>query len=526
MLPYVLLLLAEYAACGAAVYAASAWLGRRMDRTSFAVCWLLPLVFLLPSFSGLRTQLPLDVGQDIAPWNFVPHSPPRNRFLGDVATQILPWDKAVRMAWKEGSIPWLDRWNGCGTPLFANAQSAPFSPLVLAALPLPMVLGFALQAAVKLLLCLCGMTLWLSELKLSREAALFGAVSFAFSLTMTPWIYYPLTAVVCLWPWALFLAERLRDGRSSRRAFFALVAVFALWPLAGHLESAMLWVAFAALWLGLRWAAGDLPEGRRVAGRVALAGSLALGLTAFALAPQLRAILASSRYEKARVPFWTPNSSLRPHWPIWNTSLYTSVFPRTLGDGIKSPMLKDFPGGGSDFPEMVAAYFGLVGWAVLLLILRPGTRRPRSELCLIPAALFGWGAAIDFWPIVEIVEQVPALKMMFPTRFLSWAALAGSAVAAFELDRLRKDMEDRRRSPLALGASAGLLALFALFTYSRFRDRHIAAGGLLSQQRALEAALAVLALLALAGGLAARRGGRLSLRWRGLAAALTLLTAG
>lgn len=541
MLPYTILLWVEYAACGLAVLAASAWLGRRLDRRVLAVCWFLPVIFLLPAFTGRWTLLPLDHAQNIAPWNItiVRPWPPRNIFMGDIATQMLPWNKAVRMAWKEGSLPWLDRWNGCGTPLFANGTSAAFSPLLLLSLPLPMVPAFALTGALKIFLCLAGMWLWLRELRLSRTAALFGAVSFSLSLTMTPWIDFPQTAVICLWPWALFGAELLRDRGLSRRAFLLLVLIFTVWPLQGHLESVMLWGVFAALWVGLRWAAGDLPEGRRVAGRLALAVALALGLSAFALLPQLSAILASNRFVLARVPLWARNSSLRPHAPVWDTSLYTSILPRTLGDGITSPMLKEFPGGGSSFPEMTAAYFGLVGWAILFLIFRPGSRRSRAELCFFPVALLGWGAAMDLWPIVEIIEQIPALKMMIPMRFLTWTALSGSAVAAFELDRLRKDMEERRRPAksqgrpaLGLTVSAAALAAFAVFTYFRFRDKHIEAGGLLSQQRALAAALAVLAIVALAGalaaglrGAAARRGGRLFLSWRGAAVALTILAA-
>lgn len=83
------------------------------------------------------------------PWNTHPEVRRYNPYLSDVATQFLPWAKAMRSAWAEGSAPWRDRWNGCGTPLAANGQSAAFSPLTLLALPLPLPSAFLLSAALK-----------------------------------------------------------------------------------------------------------------------------------------------------------------------------------------------------------------------------------------------------------------------------------------------------------------------------------------------------------------------------------------
>ncbi len=71
------------------------------------------------------------------PWDTHPEVRRYNPYLNDVATQFLPWAKAMRSAWAEASAPWRDRWNGCGTPLAADGQSAAFSPLPLLALPLP-----------------------------------------------------------------------------------------------------------------------------------------------------------------------------------------------------------------------------------------------------------------------------------------------------------------------------------------------------------------------------------------------------
>src|SRR5262249_10188883 len=162
--------------------------------------------------------------------------------------------------WKQGEIPWRNRWNGCGMALAGYGSAAPFSPLTWLMLALPLARAFTLAAAVKLLAALLGTWLWLTELGLGARAALFGAAAFGLSFTMTPWLLFPQTAVIALWPWALFAIERLRRPDRAGRALALLVCVFGMWPLSGHLESVASGAGFAALLLFARWAAGDLVD--------------------------------------------------------------------------------------------------------------------------------------------------------------------------------------------------------------------------------------------------------------------------
>ncbi len=221
------------------------------------------------------------------------------------------------MAYKEGSLPLRDRWNGCGTPLAANVQSAAFSPFTFLGLVLPLARAATLTGALKLALSLAGMWLWLRELRLSNGAALFGAVSFSFSMIMIPWLFFPHTAVICFWPWALFAVELLRDRNASARALLLLFLVFAVWPLCGHIESVALGSAFIGLWLASRAALRSLPDIPRLAARILAAGLLALGLDAFALVPQALAIRASNRFALASHPFWSGKFSFLPRADFW-----------------------------------------------------------------------------------------------------------------------------------------------------------------------------------------------------------------
>jgi hypothetical protein len=489
-----------YAATAFGIRSAAALLGRRIPARFFLAFLLLPVLFLLPAFTGNRTIFPVDHAMSLPPWNALPHLPAANPNLNDVSTEMAPWAKAVRMAWKEGSLPWRNRWNACGSPLAANGQSAAFFPLTFLMMALPLANAFNLAAALKLFVALTGTWLWLAELGVSRVAALLGAVVFAFSFTMVPWLLFPHTSVIPLWPWALFAIERMREPAVRRRAVFALALVLALELLAGHPESVVLGGLFTALWIGCRSLSGEFERPGKLFAGILLAAALAVGITAFLLVPQLLAIRDSNRAVTAlefakRLPL-----SLGPHGPAWPYGAFTPFLPRSLGDAISSPML---PVAAGSFPEMALGHFGVAGWACAFLLLRRGSRRRKSELALLAPLAAGFATAILLWPVFEIFYVTPGVKLMLPLRFFTWVAFAGSALAAFEVDRLQKDAEAGRATALPLLFAAGAVLLVAAAIFVNLAPQHAASGALVAQRRAL--AGAALALLAVAGAGFAQR---------------------
>jgi hypothetical protein len=488
-----LLSLFLYATTAFALGGAASWLRRPLPARIFLAFLLLPILFLLPAFVGGKTIFPVDHAMSLPPWNSLPHDPPANPNLNDVATQMAAWAKAVRLAWKAGSLPWRNRWNACGSPLAANGQSAGFSPLTFLGMALPLANAFNVAAAVKLFAALAGMWLWLSELRLSRGAAFFGAVLFAFSFTMVPWLLFPHTSVIALWPWALFAVERMREAASRRRAAAALAGVLIVQILAGHPESVVLEGLFASIWLGVRAFARDLGEPRRIFGAAAVAALVAVGSTGFFLAPHVLAIRDSNRAVTALDFSKRLSARLTPHAPGWRYGFFTAILPRSLGDAMASPML---PISAGSFPEMALGHFGVAGWACALLLFRRGSRRPRAELALLAPLLAGFATAILLWPVFEIFFVIPVVQLMLPLRFFTWVAFAGSALAAFEIGRLEKDIETGRAGGLALVLSSGVVLALAAAVFWRLTPLHAAASSLAAQWEAL--ALAAAGLLALA----------------------------
>ncbi len=488
-------LLLLFGAVGGLVLLAARSLKRPLNRPESALVLLLPIALLFPGFATRRTILPVDHAMLLPPWSHADAGTRYTRYnanLNDAATQMAPWAKAVRMAWKEGSLPLRDRWNGSGMALAANGQSAPFSPFSILMLPVALSSAFTLAAAAKILLALSGTMLWLRELSVSRGAAAFGGVLFALSLTMAPWLLFPHTAVVCLWPWAALGIELLREPAMRPGGRCLLTSVFFVWPLCGHPESLVLGALFLALWLSARVILRCLPEPVSLAREIGLCALAAVGLSAFLLLPEALAIGASNRVRVAeafwnRLPF-----SWGPHGPRWPAALVTSLFPRALGDEITS---RTIPGAVGNFPEMTLGHFGLTGIATALLILRPGgKRRPESLAFLLPAGL-ALAIATALWPFFEIFLHLPGLRLMLPTRYLSWVAFGGAGLAAFEADRLRLDLEARRGAALALLPIAGVFCAAAAVVHRLLAPLHAAAGGSGSQKHALLLTIGVLAAI-------------------------------
>ena len=286
------------------------------------------------------------------------------------------------------------------------------------------------------------MWLWARELGVSPQAALVAAPAWALSLAMTPWLLFPQTGVLSLWPWLLFLAERARETVFATRCAAALTVLFAVMVLAGHPESLALGCVFCAGWLLLRAALGRDRRCLTALARVAACGAVAALLVAWLLLPTLAALAASNRLAGLSALPWARFLSLAPHAPAWPAGPLQLLFPFTYGDGIASPML---PGSPSAFSEIASGYSGLAAAVLALLVLRRGPRR-RESVALLLLAAAGVLVAVGQWPFLEAASRIPLIRFMVPLRFLTWAALAVPVLAALELDRYARDAAVRRQA--------------------------------------------------------------------------------
>jgi hypothetical protein len=97
-------------------------------------------------------QVPTDFAYRLLPWREMAPQPvaPGNELLSDVLVQTIPFRALVRDRLLRLEPPLWASETGTGQPLPGNAQSAPFSPLGLMALPLPAVRALPVMAALRL----------------------------------------------------------------------------------------------------------------------------------------------------------------------------------------------------------------------------------------------------------------------------------------------------------------------------------------------------------------------------------------
>ena len=491
-----------YGAGAALLAGAAAAVARSLPRAVLALFLAAPLVAFYPDLAGGRTRLPADQTYSV-PKPGAPPARARNPWLNDLASQFVPWAVKTRAAWRSGELPLRDYWNGCGSA-FAGGPAAPFSPFAVLFALLTVTRAFGAAAALKAFAALTGTWLWLRELGASTSAALLGAVSFALSFAIAPWIFFPIAAGAAALPWVFFAAERLRDRSHPGRAFALLVAVFATWPLFGHVESVFMGVCLLGLVLLVRWLSGGLPDAAPLCRRILLAGAAGAGLAAFVLLPQFFAVLASNRralasaYLFQRPWTWVPHGFL---WPGWRTTL----FPRAFGDLVETPMLPVAKGA---FTEIALGYAGIVAWSFALLVWRPGSRRASVTPALVAAIALLLGLALGAWPFAELAHRIPIVSWTLPVRWLSGVSFAAATLGALEFDRWRRDLG----TPSAAGAAAALaavaatLALLAVDTHRRYYAAMGPPGSLPAAAAGLRLtlwALAAVLAAALLGGLPA-----------------------
>ncbi|HEV7669727.1 MAG TPA: hypothetical protein VGS22_14485 [Thermoanaerobaculia bacterium] len=487
----------------AAAFAAGALrLGCGMRRGDAAILILVPLVFVGPALATGRTLSPIDRAYRIEP--FATHRellggrPPSAGIYYDPFAMILPWRVAVRHAFALGEWPLWNPFSRAGEPLAGLAQSAPYAPVNLLALLVPIEDEAAFTAGLSLAIAGLGGFLALAAMGLSRRAALVGAVAWSSSNFLLFWHLWPVTPTLAFFPLVLFAATRL--AREPTRGHAALLALaFTLILLTGHSESvahavvvAAVWAAAVLPWRQVRTSLDGLRPIGRAAGLALGAGVIALALSAFFLLPQFEAIgqsreLVHRRGKEDRAfharPLGEALASLRAEvvpfvWGVTNDEVGKNP---TYGSALS------FPGrafsGGLILALAVAGLAGLRRATVSLarerLAAAEGARRS-EEACRTATArrrlaatggalyLFGVLAGVGFRPIHELLARLPLFDLSLNSRLSFVAAFGLALLAAAAIDAW--DRDDRPNTPatpaipaITAGAAAALAGVAYLF---------------------------------------------------------------
>ena len=373
------------------------------------------LLYTAAGFLPGRTFAPLDLPLDAGAWKADPTQRVRvsNSLLSDVITQFIPWDREIRVLIARGEVPWINRYASDGGPLFANPQTALFSPFTWPRLLFGLH-GWAIASLLKILAAaLCAY--WLAcELDIPGGEAMVSGMVFATCGYTIVWLLWPHTSTFVLLPGLAAAAIRL--VKEPRARYAALTILFAaLCTAGGHPETLFAGVVGIAVFL--MWEASR----QRELGLMSLIPSAVGALLGFlllfiVLAPFL--VILSDSYEAAHRP--------RIAHPFRAFAVASQLVPGILGSPLRGELDLTVYAHGESFNHRNGAFIGAIILLAIIVAWRALTPALRRALIVGAVAL-----VLSWYPpgVWLVFRHVPVLRMLAFEYGALLFALFGSVAA-------------------------------------------------------------------------------------------------
>lgn len=396
------------------------------------VSWRLVGLFLVLTLAFLHgavftSKLPLPVDEVARGYPYkgvVGEVTPRNPLTNDTARLFLPWMEVAREELFAFRAPLWNRYSFSGYPLLGNGESAPFSPLFLATLFVPLPEQIVAMAGLKIFVALLFGYLFARRAGAGEAASCFAASAFAFSVFQTVFLYYSTTAVTAFLPAALYALLEAQE-RARRRDLVLVALVVATLLANGHPES-VLHIAIGAA--GLLLIDLVLSPDRRAwlrRFRVPLGGAIAgAALSAPNWVPVLEQVLLSTRLHDLRAAGGHATT-----YPL--TAAWAMVSPNGFGNPVRGNW-----GWILNYSVVAASYVGLLVLAFFGAALVSRHTERRDRLWALYAILL-WLIALGWTPVGRLFNEVPPFSITANDKLRFVALFIGAVVAAKALERIR-----------------------------------------------------------------------------------------
>ncbi len=410
---------------------------------------ILTSVFLFPIFFG-KTFFPGDILHQLPPWSLSGSGklkeilPLNNPLLGDPVTAFYPWYTFIGQAIKAGFFPLWNPLVMTGAPFLANWQSGALAlqNLVFYVFKTPLALN--INVFLKIFLALSFSYLFLRKLNLSREASVFGAITYAFSAFFVVWLNWPQTRVAVWLPLILLTVEHLIEKPDLQRSgYFSLATAAAVF--AGH-PGTLVQVFIVTFVYSVFRIFADKEKIVAKSFYMLVGFSLGLGIGALMILPGFEMMKNSYQYAQRQAVNYL-DIGLRPN------NLGLLFFPYYYGnlrDGVYI--------GRSNFNE-ISSYLGLLPlffsfWAFTFTL---KLKRLWPALFL---AMFSIIMIFGFWPQV-LLYKLPLIAMQPTQRYIFILTFALSVLGAFGFDAFFGEHKRGKRFIIL-----GLLFVAVLFALS------------------------------------------------------------
>jgi hypothetical protein len=419
------------------------------------VPWRTALLFLLMTLAFLHgavftTELPVPVDEAARgyPWHGVAGDVvARNPLTNDTVKLFLPWMQVAREELAHGRAPLWNRYSFAGYPLLANGESAPFSPLFLATLFIPLPKQIVAMAALKIFAALLFTWLFLKREQVSDAAATFGAVVFAFSTVMTVFLYYSTASVVAFLPAAAFALCNAIDKQT--KASIVLVAIVIATLLAnGHPESVLHISVGCGGILVIEWSRGLAvsrprrddehkkprdPVTARLRNRLLaplLGVILGLALGAPTWVPVLEQVRISERFATLR--------SMPQLGPMPFTATWGIISPNGFGNPLRHNWSWMY-----NYAAVAISYAGLLPLTLFLAAAISRRTAARERMLVVLAAIF-FLVAMDWSVVGHALNAIPPFNIVAndKLRFVSIFLLAVVTAKWLDVGRTVRQSSD------------------------------------------------------------------------------------
>jgi hypothetical protein len=410
------------------------------------VQWRFIALFLAMTYAFLHgavftSKLPVPVDEVARGYPYkgvVGEVTPRNPLTNDTAKLFLPWMEVAREELFALRAPLWNRYSFSGYPLLGNGESAPFSPLFLSTLFVPLPKQIVAMAGLKIFIALLFGYLFARRYVESHAGACFVAIAFAFSVFQTVFLYYSTTAVTAFLPAALYALLQAQD-HARRRELVLVALVVATMMANGHPESVLHIAIGAAGLLLIDLALSPDKRAWLLRFRVPLLGTLAgLALSAPAWVPVLEQVLLSTRLADIRRA-----GGHAATYPL--TAAWAMVSPNGFGNPVRQNW-----GWILNYSLVAASYVGLIVLTMFAAAMLSRRTEKRDRLWGLFAILL-WLIALGWSPIGRLFNEVPPFSIVANDKLRFVALLIGAVVAA------------RARTSLWVGA---LFAGAAIYVYA------------------------------------------------------------
>jgi len=407
----------------------------------------LTLVFLQGAVFSSKLPVPVDEVARGYPWRgLFGDVVAANPLTNDTVKLFLPWMQVEREELAHGRAPLWNRYSFAGYPLLANGESAPFSPLFLATLIVPLPKQIVAMAALKIFAALLFTYLFLKREKASDAAAVFGAIVFGFSTVMTVFLYYSTASVVAFLPAATFALLHAID-RQTKASIVFVALVIATLLANGHPESVLHIAVGCGGILLIEALAGRSDFGvrdflrRLLAPLLGVAAGLALGAPAWL--PVLEQVRISERFATLRHAVPVPMLPFTAAWAI--------ISPNGFGNPVRHnwSWMQHYVG-------VAISYAGLLPLALALavVIARRTEARERLRIALVVILFF---VAMDWTIAGHALNAIPPFNIAANDKLRFVCIFLIAIVAAKALDV----------SKVAMAIASAPIVLLAIYVYAR-----------------------------------------------------------